>query len=97
MRCISLRFFTVVGERQRPDLALHAFTKTILSGRRIRVFGDGSMRRGFTYVQDIMDGILGALAYVKTLAPGTHDTINLGGHASATVLELIQAVERASG
>ena len=97
MRCVSLRFFTVVGERQRPDLALHAFTRAILSGQRIRVFGDGSMRRDFTYVQDIVDGILGALAFVKTLAPGTHEVINLGGHASVTVLELIRAIEKASG
>lgn len=97
LRCVSLRFFTVVGERQRPDLALHAFTRAILSGERIRVFGDGSMRRDFTYVQDIVNGVVSSLTYVATLARGTHEVINLGGHASVTVLELIRAIERASG
>jgi UDP-glucuronate 4-epimerase len=97
LRCVSLRFFTVVGERQRPDLALHAFTRAILRGEQIRVFGDGSMRRDFTYIQDIVDGIIASLAYVKTLSAGAHDVINLGGHASVTVLELIRAIERASG
>ena len=97
LRCVSLRFFTVVGERQRPDLALHAFTRAILRGDQIRVFGDGSMRRDFTYIQDIVDGIVASLEYVKTLPAGTHDVINLGGHASVTVLELIRAIERAAG
>jgi UDP-glucuronate 4-epimerase len=97
LRCVSLRFFTVVGERQRPDLALHAFTRAILRGERIRVFGDGSMRRDFTYIQDIVDGIVASLAYVQTLPAGAHDVINLGGHASVTVLELIRTIERASG
>lgn len=97
LRCVSLRFFTVVGERQRPDLALHAFTRAILRGERIRVFGDGSMRRDFTYVQDIVNGVIASLGYVGNLAPGVHDVINLGGHASVTVLELIRAIERAAG
>jgi UDP-glucuronate 4-epimerase len=97
LRCVSLRLFTVVGERQRPDLALHAFTRAIFRGEQIRVFGDGSMRRDFTYIQDIVDGIVASLAYVKTLSAGDHDVINLGGHASVTVLELIRVIERASG
>jgi UDP-glucuronate 4-epimerase len=97
LRCVSLRFFTVVGERQRPDLALHAFTRAIMRGDPIQVFGDGSMRRDFTYVGDIVAGIISSIRYVSTLAMGTHDVINLGGHASVTVLELIRSIERASG
>jgi UDP-glucuronate 4-epimerase len=96
LRCVSLRFFTVIGERQRPDLALHAFTRAILRGEPIRVFGDGSMRRDFTYVRDIVNGVVGSLRYVAGLAPGSHEVINLGGHASVTVLELIRAIERAT-
>lgn len=95
MRCVSLRFFTVVGERQRPDLALHAFTRAIVDGRTIQVFGDGSMRRDFTYVGDILNGLVSSLDFVGTMPRGTHEIINLGGHASATVLELIHAIERA--
>ena len=95
LRCLSLRFFTVVGERQRPDLALHAFTRAILESRSIQVFGDGSMRRDFTYVGDILSGLVSSLDYVASMPPGGHEIINLGGHQSASVLELIGAIERA--
>jgi UDP-glucuronate 4-epimerase len=95
MRCVSLRFFTVVGERQRPDLALHAFTRAILEGRPIQVFGDGSMRRDFTYIGDIVNGLVSSLDFVASMPKGSHEIINLGGHNSASVLELIRAIERA--
>ena len=95
LRCVSLRFFTVVGERQRPDLALHAFTRAIVGDRPIQVFGDGTMRRDFTYIGDILDGLVGALEFVKSLPRGAHEIVNLGGHATASVLELIRAIEGA--
>lgn len=95
MRCVTLRFFTVVGERQRPDLALHAFTRAILDGRPIQVFGDGSMRRDFTYIGDILNGLLSSLDFVGSMPNGSHEIINLGGHNSASVLELVRAIERA--
>ena len=95
MRCVSLRFFTVIGERQRPDLALHAFTRAILEKRSLQVFGDGSMRRDFTYVGDILSGLVSSLDFVASMARGSHEIINLGGHESACVLELIRAIERA--
>jgi UDP-glucuronate 4-epimerase len=95
--CLALRFFTVVGERQRPDLALHSFTRAIADGRPITVFGDGSMRRDFTYVGDILDGVVASLEYVRTLPKGAYDVINLGGHATASILELVRAIESAMG
>ena len=97
LQCVALRFFTVVGERQRPDLALHSFTRAIADGRPITVFGDGSMRRDFTYVGDILDGILAGLEYVRSLPKGTYDVINLGGHGTASVLELVRAIESVMG
>lgn len=93
LRCISLRFFTVIGARQRPDLALHAFTKAITEERPVPVFGDGSMRRDFTYVDDIVNGVAASIDAAGELAAGAHEVINLGGHATTSVLELIRLIE----
>ena len=61
MRCAALRFFTVYGPRQRPEMAITLFTRAALAGEPITVFGDGSMRRDFTHVDDIVRGVLAAL------------------------------------
>ena len=70
---VCLRFFTVYGPRQRPDLAIHKFTDAILAGKPIEVFGDGSTRRDYTYVDDILQGVLAALD-----RPLRFEIINLG-------------------
>jgi UDP-glucuronate 4-epimerase len=93
MRTISLRFFTVYGPRQRPDLAIHKFTKSIHEGRPIDQYGDGSTRRDYTYVDDIVQGIEACLTYEGQLC----DVFNLGESQTTTLSELIAAIESALG
>jgi len=79
-----LRFFTVYGPRQRPEMAIHQFTRGIVDGTPIPVFGDGSSRRDYTYVDDICDGVLAAM----TRQSG-YELYNLGGSATISLLELV--------
>lgn len=89
LRVVCLRFFTVFGPRQRPDLAIHQFTERILAGRPIRKFGDGSTRRDYTYVDDIVSGIMASLEYDGPI----FDVFNLGGSETTSLNELIRALE----
>lgn len=91
IRFLALRFFTVFGPRQRPDLAIHKFSKMILEGQRIPMYGDGSTRRDYTYVADIVSGIVGALQYDKSL----FEVINLGNRQTISLSEMIATLERA--
>ena len=93
MRFIALRFFTVYGPRQRPDLAIHKFARLMLAGREIPMFGDGSTSRDYTYVDDIVRGTRAAMAYTDT----AYEVINLGNTQTVTLLEMIQGLERAFG
>jgi len=93
MRVVCLRFFTVYGPGQRPDLAIHKFTDLITRGQPIPKFGDGSTRRDYTYVDDIIQGILGAIRYEGKL----FDIFNLGESETTTLNELIAALEAALG
>jgi UDP-glucuronate 4-epimerase len=93
LRTISLRFFTVYGPRQRPDLAIHSFTRAIDAGRPIQQFGDGSTRRDYTYIDDILQGVTACLRYEG--APC--DVFNLGESQTTTLAELIAAIEAALG
>jgi len=93
LRTINLRFFTVYGPRQRPDLAIHAFTRSITEGKPIKKFGDGSTRRDYTYIDDIVQGMLACLTYKGTLC----DVFNLGESQTTTLNELIAAIEHALG
>ena len=90
--CLCLRFFTVYGPRQRPDLAIHKFTPLILAGQPIPVFGDGTTSRDYTFVEDIVRGIIAALD-----SDVDWSVVNLGGHQPVTLNELIAALERALG
>ena len=74
LRCVCLRFFTVYGPRQRPDLAIHKFAKLISQRKPIPVFGDGTTRRDYTYIDDIIDGVMAAIDYYKS----NYEVINLG-------------------
>jgi len=93
MRSVSLRFFTVYGPRQRPDLAIHKFTKLIHEGKPIDQYGDGSTRRDYTYVDDIVQGMLACLKYNGPLC----DVFNLGESETTTLNELIANIEAALG
>ncbi|MBF8258144.1 MAG: Epimerase protein [Actinobacteria bacterium] len=92
MNIVSLRFFTVYGPAQRPEMAIHKFTSDLLAGKEIRIFGDGSARRDFTYIDDIVGGVLGALS-----APGGHRVYNLGESATISVTDLVTLLENATG
>jgi UDP-glucuronate 4-epimerase len=92
-RFVALRFFTVYGPRQRPDLAIHSFTRDILAGRAISVFGDGTTLRDYTYVDDIVAGIRSAMAY--DVSPTA--TFNLGNDRPVSLMHLIGALETILG
>jgi len=93
MNVVCLRFFTVYGPGQRPDLAIHKFTDSIYRGKSIPQFGDGSTRRDYTYVDDIVQGVLGALRYEGP----KFDIFNLGENQTTTLSELIIEIEKALG
>ncbi len=88
----SLRFFTVFGPRQRPDLAIHKFTRLISRGEPIPVFGDGSTSRDYTFVDDTVAGIVAALERCDR-----YRIYNLGGSEPVSLTKLIQELERAIG
>ena len=93
---ICLRFFTVFGPRQRPDLAIHKFTALMEAGKPIPVFGDGSTGRDYTYVGDIVAGVLAAMDYVPAEKPA-FDILNLGNSHPVKLSELIEQLEVATG
>lgn len=90
LRCVCLRFFTVYGPRQRPDLAIHKFAKLITQHKPIPVFGDGSTRRDYTYVDDIIEGVMAAIDYDRT----SYEVINLGESRTVELNELISLLEK---
>jgi UDP-glucuronate 4-epimerase len=93
IRFLALRFFTVYGPGQRPDLAIHKFTKHILKGKPIMMFGDGTTSRDYTFVDDTVQGIMGAIKYDKT----DFEIINLGNNYTVTLKELIEGIEKITG
>jgi UDP-glucuronate 4-epimerase len=93
LRCVCLRFFTVYGARQRPDLAIHKFAKLIHAGKPIPVFGDGSTRRDYTYVDDILDGVRSAADYTKS----SYEVFNLGESQTVELRRLISLLEKELG
>jgi len=93
MRIICLRFFTVYGPRQRPDLAIHRFTDLIARGQAVRMHGDGSSERDYTYISDCVDGVLAALARTDGPAgPGSVEMLNIGGGARIRLDRLIALI-----
>ncbi len=91
IRCVCLRFFTVYGARQRPDLAIHKFTRLISENKPITVFGDGTTRRDYTYIDDIIAGVRAAVDYDKSL----YEIVNLGESRTVELSELISLLEKA--
>lgn len=93
IRTVCLRFFTVYGARQRPDLAIHKFSKMILEEKPIPLFGDGSTRRDYTYVDDIIQGVCAAMDYQETM----HEVFNLGESQTIELSKLIELLEENIG
>lgn len=91
----GLRFFTVYGPWGRPDMAYFGFTNKIMKGEPIEVYGEGKMARDFTYIDDIVDGIIGALDHVPE--SGTHRVLNIGDSHPVGLMEMIETLENAIG
>jgi len=87
-----LRFFTVYGPRQRPDMAIHKFTRLVMEDKPIPVYGDGSSSRDYTYIDDIVDGVIRAIE-----RPFGFEIFNLGNSYTVKLLDLIEIIGRAVG
>lgn len=93
LNIIALRFFTVYGRRQRPDLAIYKFAHLISKGEPITVFGDGTSKRDYTYIDDIINGILSAINYDNT----PYEIINIGGGEPVELNKMIEVIENILG
>jgi UDP-glucuronate 4-epimerase len=93
IRFIALRFFTVYGPRQRPDLAIYKFARLMLQGKPVPIYGDGSTRRDYTYVSDVIEGVRKAIDYTAT----PFEIINLGNNQTIGLLEMVSALEKELG
>lgn len=93
MRVVCLRFFTVYGARQRPDLAIHKFARLISLEQPIPIFGDGSTRRDYTYIDDIISGVIAAIRYDRS----QFEVINLGESQTIELRRLVELLEGALG
>lgn len=91
IKACCLRFFTVYGPKQRPDLAIHKFIEKINKSEPIQLYGDGTSSRDYTYIDDIVSGILAAVKYDQSL----YEIINIGSGRSITLLEMINTIENA--
>jgi UDP-glucuronate 4-epimerase len=97
LRCVCLRFFTVYGARQRPDLAIHKFARLISEDEPIPVFGDGTTRRDYTFIDDIIAGVQASIDYVGDYEKSAYEVINLGESRTVELRELIALLERELG
>jgi len=89
LKIVGLRFFTVFGPRQRPDLAIHKFVKSIINGKRIQLFGTGHTFRDYTYIDDIVNGVIGAIGYESQ----KFELFNLGNSHTVSLLDLVKTIE----
>jgi UDP-glucuronate 4-epimerase len=90
----ALRFFTVYGPRQRPDMAIAKFVAAVSRGAPITLFGDGSSRRDYTFIDDIVSGVVAA---IERIEPGRYEIYNLGGTQTLALRDLVAIVERVTG
>jgi UDP-glucuronate 4-epimerase len=93
IRFVALRFFTVYGPRQRPDLAIHKFAQMLLQGKAIPLYGDGSTRRDYTYVDDVVSGIRAAMQYQES----PYEVVNLGNCNTVSLLDMVRTLEQSLG
>ncbi len=94
MNVIMLRFFTVYGPKQRPDLAINKFTRLMLEGKEIPMFGDGTTSRDYTYIDDIVDGIVKACNYALTNKE-VYEILNIGNSSPTSLKEMINTIAEA--
>src|SRR5256886_17026937 len=98
MRIACLRFFTFYGPRQRPDLAIHRFTSLIAQGQPVRMHGDGSSERDYTYITDCVNGVLSAVEWTaRPRTGGRSEPLNIGGGARVRLDRLIELIGGALG
>jgi UDP-glucuronate 4-epimerase len=97
LSCYSLRFFTVYGPRQRPDLAIHKFTRMLLTGEPLTVYGDGGALRDYTYVDDTVDGVVRALGKFGGGPGPVFEVVNLGAGRTVSVNELVDLLVETTG
>jgi UDP-glucuronate 4-epimerase len=90
LNIFCLRFFTVYGPRQRPEMAIHKFTRLIHQGERISLYGDGTSRRDYTYIDDIVEGVMGAVRNLEG-----YDVFNLGESQTVSLRKLVSLLEQA--
>jgi len=93
VRIVCLRFFTVYGPRQGPDLAIYKFARLIAAGKPVPIYGDGTTRRDYTYIDDIISGVEAAISYNQT----EFEVINLGESQTVELRRLVELIERAMG
>lgn len=96
MRVAALRFFTVFGPRQRPDLAIHSFARKILAGETLTLFGDGTQSRDYTYCDDIVAGVIAAIDWTAAASPGM-EAFNLGGNEPVPLADMVRQLGQALG
>jgi UDP-glucuronate 4-epimerase len=93
MNIVNLRFFTVYGPRQRPDLAINKFVSQILKNETIEIFGDGNTARDYTFISDIVDGIISSMQYILNSTIPIYNIFNLGNNKPLKLLDLISNIE----
>jgi UDP-glucuronate 4-epimerase len=93
IQVVCLRFFTVYGPRQRPDLSIHKFTRLIAAGKPIEVYGDGTARRDFTFIDDTVQGVLSAVHFEAS----AFEIFNLGESQTVELREMIRLIEKTLG
>jgi len=86
------RFFTVYGPRQRPEMAIHKFSSRVLNGRQLEIYGDGSSSRDYTYIDDIISGLVSSIGSIKG-----YEVINLGNSKTVKLIELVRLIEEMAG
>jgi len=91
-----LRFFTVYGPKQRPDLAIHKFVRLILEDKQIPVYGEGATKRDYTYVDDIIDGIVKTIDWIED-SESKYEVFNLGGDHTVSLNEMVSEIEKKLG
>lgn len=97
LRSVALRYFTVYGPRQRPEMAISSFIRDISQGNEIEVYGQGKLIRDFTFISDIVEGTINAWDWIRQKPAGTFDCFNLGAQHPVTVSELVEMIETLLG
>lgn len=96
MTCLCLRYFTVFGPRQRPDLAIHKFVRLLDRGEEIPIYGEGNSERDYTYIEDIVQGTMAGVRWASR-NPGAYEIVNLGGSKAIPLREMVRIIGEEMG